>query len=119
MKACLELLLARLLSYLPSPLPVGMTEFGEWQESILALSKVPDNESTRFALAVMILHLDPHRSSKSKNYFVRCLNKSAANELANAMAMDIKSKQKARIEAEEAAKKATSAQALADGPQGS
>lgn len=96
----LKSLLARLSSYFPTPLPVGLTEFNRWQDSILALSKVPSNESTRFAIAVMVLHLGPTVDSKAKHYFVKSLNKSAANELANSVALDMKARQKARMEAE-------------------
>lgn len=96
----LKKLREELCSYFPTPLPTGMTEFEEWQTSILSMSKVPDNESTRFALSVMILHLSSTEDRKPKRFFIKALNKSAANELANAVAMNIKEKQKARIEAE-------------------
>lgn len=92
-----------ILSYFPTALPTGMTEFEEWQESILSMSKVPDNDSTRFATAVMVLHLDSTTDRKPKRYFVKALNKSAANELANAVAMGLKEKQKAAHEAKIAA----------------
>lgn len=108
-------LLRILLSFIPTPLPVGMEEFKEWQSSILSLSKVPDNESTRFAVSVMIMHLGPAEDYKAKRYFIKALNKSAANEIANAVCLDLKAKQKARIEAEEEAKKATLAAASSNG----
>lgn len=89
-------------SLYPTQLPVGMTEFQEWSNSILKLSKVPDNDSTRFAIAVMILHLNANEDRKPKRYFVKCLNKSAANECGNAIAMILKEKQKqaAQVEAQ-------------------
>lgn len=77
-----------------------MPEFEAWASSILALSKVPDNDSTRFAVAVMVLHLDSSRDRKPKRYFVKSLNKSAANECANFIAMELKNKQKAAAELE-------------------
>lgn len=82
-------------SYFSSPLPVGIAEFNEWSDSILSMSKVPDNDSTRFAVAVMILHLDPDVDAVPKREMVRRLNKSAANEVANAIATNLKEKQKA------------------------
>lgn len=97
-------LLKQALSYLPTPLPTGMTEFKDWQDEILSLSKVPDNDSTRFASAVMILHLDATTDRKAKRYFIKALNKSAANEIANSVAMDLKKKQQERAEAEKALK---------------
>lgn len=97
-----------LLSYIPTPLPVGMVEFKEWSDSILSMSKVPDNDSTRFATAVMILHLNPDVDCVSKRNMIRRLNKSAANEVANAVALQLKEKQK-EAQAEEARKKAEQA----------
>lgn len=93
------------LSYIPTKLPVaGMTEFTSWQDSILRLANVPDNDSTRFASAVMIMHLGATEVWKPKQFFVRSLEKSAANEIANAVCMGLKEKQKARMLAEEEAK---------------
>lgn len=91
----------RFKSYFPTQLPVGMTEFQEWSDSILSLSKVPDNDSTRFAIAVMILHLNASEDRKPKHYFVKCLNKSATNECGNAIAMALKEKQKQAAQAED------------------
>lgn len=90
----------RFKSLFPTQLPVGMAEFREWSDSILSLSKVPDNDSTRFAIAVMILHLNATEDRKPKHYFVKCLNKSAANECGNAIAMALKEKQKQAAQAE-------------------
>lgn len=88
------------LSYIPTSLPVGMTDFEKWSKSIIDMSKVPDNDSTRFAVAVMVLHLDSSRDRKPKRYFIKSLNKSAANECANAIAMGLKEKQQAAAKAE-------------------
>lgn len=93
-----------ILSYLPTALPVGMTDFNKWLDDIISLSKVPDNDSTRFAAAVMIFNLRPDEDRKSKRYFIKALNKGAANECANAVAMGFKAKQQAAA-AEEKAKK--------------
>lgn len=93
-----------LLSYIPTKLPHGMTEFEAWSRSIIALSNCPDNESTRFTVAVMILHMNPDEDRKAKHFFVKKLNKAACNELANKIAMDLKEAQKKRHEADEAAR---------------
>lgn len=94
-----------ILSFLPTPLPTGATEFEKWSTDILGQAKCPDNDSTRFALAVMVLHCNSTEATKPKRYFVRCLNKAAANELANDVAQGFKKKQMERQkkEAEEAA----------------
>lgn len=90
----------RLLSYFPTKLPHGMAEFERWSKDIISLSRAPDNESTRFAVAVMILHMDAGEDSKPKHWFVKKLNKAACNELANKIAMDLKEAQKKRQEEE-------------------
>lgn len=100
----------RLLSYIPTKLPHGMPEFERWSSSIIGLSNCPDNDSTRFTVAVMILHLDPSEDVKAKHFFVKKLNKAAANELANSIAMELKKKQQERAE-QEAKDKAAEAQA--------
>ncbi len=88
-------------SYLPTRLPTGMEEFQGWSDSIISLSDVPDNDSTRFAVAVMILHLGSTEDRKAKRFFVKAMNKGAANEIANAVAQGLKNKQLAAVKAEE------------------
>lgn len=97
-------LLSLVESYFPTAIPVGMSEFVKWQEKILRMSKVPDNDSTRFASAVMVLHLNSTEDRKPMRYFVKALNKSAANECANQIAMDLKNKQAAAQKAAQEAK---------------
>jgi hypothetical protein len=101
-------LLKQLLSLLPTKLPVGMTEFNAWADSIIELSgNYADADSMKFALASMVIHLGPQRSSVAKNHFVRSLRKTAANQVAQAVFQDIKIKQ------QEAAKAAQQAEATA------
>lgn len=90
----LSKLLAQLLSLLPSPLPVGMTEFEEFSNSVIELSgEYADRDSMKYAIASMIIHLGPQRSHVAKNYFVRSLRKAAANQIASQVFQDIKRKQ--------------------------
>lgn len=97
-------LIKKTLSYIPTPLPIGMTEFDTWANSILDLSgRFADDDSLKFALASMIIHLGPQRSAVPKNYFVRSLKKGAANQVASQIFQDIKSKQQAALEAAKAA----------------
>lgn len=98
-----------IMSYFPSALPTGMTDFVKWQDSILRMSQVPDNDSTRFASAVMILHLDSTTTHKPKRYFVKALNKGAANEVAGAVCQALKEKQQAAMKAAQEAKIAADA----------
>lgn len=102
-------------SYFPSKLPTGMEEQELWAKSIIEMSNVPDNDSTRFALAVMVLHIESSTDSKPKLYFVRSMNKGAANEIANAVAMDLKEKQKKQAEANKAAEELRKAETLGIG----
>lgn len=100
----LKSLLNKALSYLPSKLPVGMSEFEEFSNSILALSgKYADEDSLKFAIASMIIHLPAGKGSAPKNFFVRSLRKSAANQVASQVFQDIK----ARLEAKQQAEKAS------------
>lgn len=86
------------------PLPVGMTEFNEFAERILAqCGKYADEDSMKFALATSIIHADAAKGSLPDKYFIDRLRKAAANQVASQVFQDIKAKQ---IAAQEAAKQA-------------
>lgn len=111
--------LNKLLFTLPSRLPVGMIEFKDWADSIVSTYNLPDNDSIRFALATMILHLEsnskievnllvlkliiPTSSWKSKRHFAEMTLKSMSNQISSAVMHDLKDKQK-KLEEESAAK---------------
>ena len=98
--------LKRLVSHFPTPLPVGMTEFETWAESILDLSgRFADDTSMKFALASMVIHCGPQRSSVPKNFFVRGLRKSAANQVASQVFQQIKQQQEQKTAEVTAAQK--------------
>lgn len=84
-------------------LPRGRKEFDAWSDEIIALAGAPNNDSTKFALATMIMHLQPTEAFKSKDYFVDSLLKGISNEVAYAVMHELKEKQKAAIEAEKQA----------------
>lgn len=106
----MKLQLKRFLSYFPSNLPVGITEFDAWADSIIELSgQFASIDSMKFALASMIIHADAKQSSVPKNNFVKALRKSAANQVASQVFQDIKTKQQAEATA------ATSEAAQANG----
>lgn len=91
-------------SYFPSKLPVGMSEFDAWADSIIELSgQFADVDSMKFAIASIVIHLPPTRSSVPKSYFVKSMRKSAANQVASQFFQDIKLKQ---MEAAKAAQEA-------------
>jgi hypothetical protein len=88
-----------LLSFFPTSLPQGVEEFNAWASDVIILADVPDNRSTRFAAATMVLHLDPTTDRKPKRYFAKALRKGAANEVVSFVIQDLKAKQLADIEA--------------------
>src|ERR1700722_18846253 len=103
-------ILLRLLCYLPTKLPQGMTEFETWASSILTAFNMPDNDSTHFALAVAILHLDATSAYKPRTYFGKILIKGAASQIAGAKMQELKE----RHAAQQSAEAAKSAEATAN-----
>lgn len=99
MKKQLQLLVKRIWSLVPTPLPIGVTEFEKWSDSIYDLAPYADRDSIKFTLATMIMHLGPQRSRVAKNHFVRSLRKTAANQVAHARMTEIKLKKDAEAKA--------------------
>lgn len=98
-----RLLLKRILSYIPTPLPVGATEFDAWAASIIQLTgQYAEDTSMRFAIASILIHADSKKGSLSKHYFIARLRKSAANQVASQVFQDIKLKQDAAQKAAQA-----------------
>jgi hypothetical protein len=90
----MKLLLKKILSYLPSKLPVGLTEFNKFVDDIIELSgQYADRTSMEFAIASMLIHAPSHLGALSKNYFVVRLRKSAANQVASQVFQTIKEQQ--------------------------
>lgn len=97
----LRLLAKRVLSLIPTKLPTGMTEFNQFVADIIELVPgLADDRSIRFTVASMIMHLGPQRSHVAKNYFVRSLQKTAANQISHAVMLDIKKEQEEQRKAE-------------------
>lgn len=96
-------------SYLPSSLPVGVTEMEAWTKEVVELSGLPYNDSLKFAAMSMIPHtIQPQidltkRSWYTKRWFAICLRKFASNQVAITMMGDMKEVQKKQIEAAKAA----------------
>lgn len=95
-------MIKHLLSYIPHRLPVGMSEFHSWSESIIrllpsGLENVPDDDK-KFVIASAIQRLDPTANYKPKRYFVKLLHKAAASQIAGQIFVEIKEKQKAALE---------------------
>jgi hypothetical protein len=99
----LKLFIKRILSRLPTKLPVGMTQFETWAKDIIELSgKFADETSMKFALASMVQHADSKYGSLPKNYFVVRLRKVAANQVASQVFLNIKEQQAAAQVAQQA-----------------
>lgn len=79
----------------PSPLPVGVTEFQSWADTIIDTYTLPtqDRDSVHYALATMILHLGPTVAYKSNWYFVLSIHSACAKQVAGATFQDIKIRQ--------------------------
>lgn len=86
-------------SYLPTPLPLGMAEFDVWAGEVISLTKLPDNASTRFALASCIPHQSGERYRTPKAKFATLLQKAASNQIALGYMQEAKAKQIADLEA--------------------
>lgn len=83
-----------LLSYFPENLPVGMTAYNQFCNDIIELAgPYADKDSMRFVISTNILHLDPKYSRASKQYFVRRLRKTAANQIVSEVINEIKAAQ--------------------------
>jgi hypothetical protein len=104
-----------LMSFLPSPLPVGMTEFDTWAQSIRdiagpGLENVPQDQF-RWVLASAVQHLKHTESSVPKRYFVNVIRKGAASQIAGQVFMEVKvAQEKAEAEKQAAAKAALETQ---------
>lgn len=88
------------------PLPMGLTEFLEWSDRIIAgamVSALPDDQ--RYVLANEILQLKPTEDHKPDKYFIHLLRKLAANQVADHWRQSYFAEKKARLAAaDEAAK---------------
>lgn len=83
----------------PTELPIGRVEFDLWAADVLSLTRLPDNDSTRFALASTIPHQEITKGKLPKAYFAGLLMKSAANQVAFSVMEELKEKQQAAIDA--------------------
>lgn len=92
----------RFLGLFPSRLPVGMIEHQVWVDEIIDLSGLPNNASTQFSVATMVLHAPAYKGYMSKEYFVRHLIKGAANQVAHYRMTELKEEQQRLAEAEKA-----------------
>ena len=86
----------------PAKLPVGMTAHKAWADNIIKTYGLPDNDSIRFTLAVNLMHVEQTTHRKADFFFYKKVHKGMANEVANAVIMDLKQKQAEEAEAAKA-----------------
>lgn len=63
-------------------MPTGMTAFNAWVNDIVALSGLPDNDSTRRVAAELILKVRPSVGYMPLRHVVNNLIKAASNQVA-------------------------------------
>lgn len=91
--------LAYLAGFFPSAVPIGRTDFDTWATSIIDTYQFPDNDSVRFALASIVMHMGPTSAYKPKYYFALVIKAGAAKQVAASVFQDIKNKQVAEAAA--------------------
>lgn len=75
--------------------PIGLEEFDRWTKEVIALTRLPFNDSMRFAVATIVLE---SKEILTKRETALKLEKAAQNQLAAFVFQDVKSK---RIMADE------------------
>jgi hypothetical protein len=99
----MKLLLKRLLSYVPTPVPTGMTKFDDYVADIIALSgPIASPEDIEWVVDAEMMRIGPRQSRIPKNYFVSSIKSAAAKQLAGARFTALKEKQQAAIAAKQA-----------------
>jgi len=93
----------KILALIPTKLPIGVEAFNTWSDDILDLYDMPNNDSTKFAIAVSVLHLKSTDAYVPKHYFGNILLKGAASQIANSIMIDCKERQAALAKAEQEA----------------
>lgn len=114
----LKKVLRLLVALIPTPIPVGVSNFESWAEQISEMSGLPKDPSHIFVLAAMVTNLKKDTSYYiPKLFFVLMLKNAAARQIAGHVMYESKRKQK---EADEAIKKASVEKTLLEatgGPQ--
>lgn len=99
MKTTFKRAFFKVLAFVPTALPFGLDEFNTWADRIIFTYDLPDNDSSRWALATMIQHCGATEATKPMRYFGRCARKGGANQVSAYVMQTLKMKQKAEEEA--------------------
>lgn len=91
------------LAYLPTKIPVGMTAFKQWLDSICDLAgPVADTDSMKWVISNEVMRIKSGQDRIPKIVLVKTLRKYAANQLAGATVIELKEKQEAANAAKQA-----------------
>lgn len=96
----------KIQDFFPTRLPVGLTSYNNWCDRLLFTYfppgiAPPSEDSFRFSVAAMILHLDSQSYYKPNRFFGKAIQKGAANEVASFVMQDLKAKREALIKAQQ------------------
>lgn len=107
--------LKQLVSYFPTVIPTGMTQFNTYLDSIVELTgPIADADSMKWVISNEIMRLSPGRDRIAKAFFVKSLRKYAANQLAASVVMELKTKQEAVLKTQQAEATAASMKAVTE-----
>lgn len=111
--------LNKLVGFIPGPLPVGMSEFDKFVDSLMSTYALPttNRDSICFTVATAIMHLGPTVAYKPKMYFVLMIKAGAAKQVGNAAFFRIKEKQMAEQAAAKQVEAATQLSVVAPNEQ--
>lgn len=110
----LLLLLKTILSYIPTPIPTGMTKLEAYILDIVELTGgIASPDDIEWVVTAEMMRIGPRQSMVAKNYFVSSVKSAAAKQLAGARFTALKEKQQAAVEAAKLAE-ATAQTVVAD-----
>lgn len=89
----------------PRPLPIGMKEIETWSDRIISGALIPafgddpetQYDSQKFALARMLIDLNPTEDHECDGYFIKRLRKAAVSQVAAEQMKTLKAKADARL----------------------
>ncbi len=92
----------KIQDFFPTRLPNGLTHFNDWCDRLLFTYfppevSPPSEDSFRFSIAAMVMHLDAGSAKKSNRFFGKAIQKGAANEVASYVMQTLKAKREALI----------------------
>ncbi len=94
-------ILSRLLSYIPTQLPLGLTAYKAWSDEVVELiGPIANSDDLHFCVAAEVLRVGPSANAVSKNYFVKRVRAGATKQLAGHVFSEIKERQQAAQKAE-------------------